>query len=137
MAQRYATVAEVRTKLPGSFDAPAVSDAEIQNVIDDQRCFLGLAAWGDCASVASKYAAAHVVLLDHRELDGGGPQGAETANANGPASRSFAVSPVPAEDAYWAQTLCGHQYLELRKARLGVGVAILGVTARTARPSWA
>lgn len=134
MAQRYATVAEVRTCLPASFDAPAVTDAEIQGVIDDQACFLGLAAWGTCASTASKHAAAHVMLLKRRELAGGGQQGLESGNADGPASRSWAISPATADDSWWSATLCGAMYVELRKTVRGVGVLILGVTGRTARP---
>jgi hypothetical protein len=134
MAQRYATVAEVRTKLPALFAAPAVEDTEIQSVIDDQACFLGLVPWGDCASVASKYAAAHMVLLAHPELPEGGQKSPETANANGPASRSMAISALEADDLWWGLTPCGVQYLEMRKARLGVGVLVLGVTSRTARP---
>jgi hypothetical protein len=134
MAQRYATVAEVRTKLPSSFDAPAVADSEIQGVIDDQVCFLGLAAWGECASVGSKYAAAHVVLVTHPELAGGGPNAPESANADGPASRSMAISPANADDLWWALTPCGMQYIELRKPIRGLGALILGATSRTARP---
>lgn len=135
MAKRYATPAEVRAScLPSSFDPPAVEDAEIQGVIDDQACFLSLDAWGDCASTASKYAAGHVLLLKHRELPGGGQQGMESANANGPASRTWAVSAVNADDSWWTQTPCGAAYLELRKAVYGVGVLILGVTPRTRRP---
>jgi hypothetical protein len=133
MPQRYATVAEVRTKLPASFAAPAVEDSEIQGVIDDQVCFLGLLAWGSCASVGSKYAAAHVLLLTHPELPGGGQQGLETGNANGPASRSWAVTPASADDSWWSSSPCGAQYLELRKPVRGVGVLILGATSRTAR----
>jgi len=134
MARRYATVDEVRTKLPSSFDAPAVTDAEIQGVIDDQVCFLGLVAWGDCASVGSKYAAAHQILVTHPELPGGGQNAAETANADGPASRAMAVSAAAADDLWWALSPCGLMYLEIRKTIRGLGGIILGATSRTARP---
>jgi hypothetical protein len=134
MAKRYATIAEVRSKLPDSFADPAVTDDEIQGAIDDQACFLGLCAWGECASTGSKYAAAHQILLAHPELPGGGQQGLESGNADGPASRSWAVSPAAASDLWWSSSPCGLMYLELRKPIRGIGSLIIGATSRTARP---
>jgi len=137
MAQRYATVAEVRAVLGPGFDDPVVTDAQIQSAIDDQVCFIGLAWWGTCASVASKYAAAHCIALSPagQQAQGGGQAGLESGNANGPASRSWAISPASADDSWWASTWWGLKFLELRKAKRGTGVLILGATARTARPS--
>jgi hypothetical protein len=134
MAQRYATVDEVRGLLGPAFDDPAVTDAQIQSVIDDQVCLLGLTAWGACASVGSKYLAAHCIALMHPEIQGGGQDGILAGEADGPANRSWAVSPVGAPDEFWGLTKWGLKYRELRKPVLGVGVLILGATSRTARP---
>ena len=136
MAQRYATVDEVRAALGPAFDAPAVTDAQIQTVLDEQFCLIGLVPWGECASVGSKYAAAHVIALSPagKAVPGGGQSGLENANANGPASRSWAVTAAPWSDAWWASSDWGLLYLEYRKPILGQGILILGATARTARP---
>jgi hypothetical protein len=134
MAQRYATVAEVRGLLGSAFDAPAVSDAFIQSTIDDQVCFLGLEAWGDCASIGSKYAAAHVVAICNPKVPGGGQSGLVSSEADGPASRSFAISPATADDSWWSSTCWGPQYLMFRRQILSPGLLILGATSRTRRP---
>ena len=134
MAQRYATVDEVRALLGSAFDAPAVSDEFIQSVLDDQECFLSLDAWGQCASIGSKYAAAHVVSICNPQVAGGGQAGLVSSEADGPASRSFAITPASAEDSWWASTCWGNQYLMYRRQILSPGLLILGATARTRRP---
>lgn len=136
MAQRYATVDEVRTVLGSNFDDPVVTDAQIQSILDDQVCLLGLVPWGDCASVGSKYAAAHCVAMspEGQGAEGGGQSGLVSSEADGPASRSFAITSSVADDAFWASTAWGLKYLEFRKAIRGKGVIVLGRTSATARP---
>jgi hypothetical protein len=136
VAARYATVDEVRGLLGPAFDAPAVSDASIQEVIDDQSCLMALSWWGSCLSKGSKYAAAHCVLMDPKNAGilGAGQSGPLASEADGGASRSFAITAQDADDAWWSMTSYGLKYLEHRKAQLGKGVMILGVTSRTVRP---
>jgi len=136
VAARYATVAEVRSLLGSAFDAPVVSDATIQGILDDQVCLLGVGWWGSCLSIGSKYAAAHCVAMspEGQAAAGGGQSGAIASEADGPASRSFAVTAPPWSDAWWALTSWGLKYLEYRKSQRGKGVLLLGATSRTARP---
>lgn len=136
MAKRYATVAEVRGLLGPAFDDPAVTDAQIQGIIDDQACLLSPAWWGNCLSIASKYAAAHCVAMspEGQLVFGGGQSGIIASEADGGASRSFAVTAASADDSWWALTKWGQYFIELRKAQRGKGILILGATSRTARP---
>jgi len=137
MAARFATVAEVRSLLGSSYDDPAVTDAQIQGILDDLGCIMNVCAWGECLSVGSKYAAAHWVALGPGKAAGiQPPPGVLAAMKDGPASVSFGVTAAPADDTWWAMSSWGLQYLEFRKTVRGVGPFVLGVTARTRRPGW-
>jgi hypothetical protein len=136
VAARFATVAEVRSVLGSAFDDPVVTDVQIQTAIDDLACVMSVTAWANCLSIGSKYAAAHCVAMSPagQAAQGGGQSGIIASEADGPASRSFAVTAASADDAYWASTWWGRKYLELRKSIRGIGVLILGATGRTRRP---
>lgn len=134
MAQRYATIAEVRERLGPAFTDPPITDAVVQLYLDDTACFIDPAVWGHCASQAHAYAAAHCVAMSPDAATIPTPPGwgvLETANANGPASRSFGVPDPPPGAGPWWLTGWGRKFLEYRTVRHGKGSAVLARTSRT------
>lgn len=136
MAQRAATIAEVRARLgPATvWLDPPITDAVVQMYLDDTACFIDPATWGACASIAHAYAAAHCVA--------GSPYAATIAmepewlgllagEANGPASRSWAVPAQGEGDLPWGSSMWGRKFLEYRRARWGAGSAVLARTGLT------
>jgi len=134
VAQRDATIAEVRLRLGPAFTDPPIIDAIVQLYLDDTACFIDPAAWGACASEAHAYAAAHCVASSpYADGIGVGPQaaGVIASEANGPASRSFVVPAQDAGDGPWSLTAWGRKFLEYRRKRHGRGSATLARTGRT------
>ncbi len=135
MAQRAATIAEVRLRLgPDTiWTDPPITDAVVQMYLDDTACFVS-SVFGGCQSMAHAYAAAHCVagstyaagiLMQDAWL------GLLSGQANGPASRSWAVPAQDAGDLPWASSMWGRKFLEYRRKRWGKGSAVLCRTALT------
>ena len=136
MAQLAATILDVRARLGPAFTDPPITDEIVQLYLDDTACFVAPLVFGECASQAHAYAAAHCVASSPYAADIAVAEDMTkivSANANGPASRSFAVPAQDADDAVWALTYWGRKFLEYRKARWGIGSAVVARTGRTAR----
>ena len=132
MAQRPATIQEVRDRLGPAFVDPPITDAVVQMYLDDTACFVYPASWGSCASTAHAYAAAHCVASSPYAATIVAPGGAGplvASQANGPASRSFAIPAQAVGDAPWSLTAWGRKFLEYRRARHGCGSAVLARTS--------
>lgn len=136
MAQRAATIAEVRLRLgPDTvWTDPPITDAVVQMYLDDTACFIDPATWGECASRAHAYAAAHCVA--------GSPYAADipmqlewlgllAGESNGPASRSWAVPTQAEGDLPWNLSMWGRMFLNYRRNRWGMGSAVLARTGLT------
>jgi hypothetical protein len=136
VAQRAATIQEVRDRLGPAFTDPPITDAIVQLYLDDTACLISPAVWGECASTAHAYAAAHCVASSPYAAGiavGGGAGPIVAGEANGPASRSFAVPAAGAGDGVWSLTGWGRKFLEYRLARWGCGSATLARTSRSVR----
>ena len=136
MAQRYATIDEVRARLGPAFSDPPITDEVVQLSLDDTACFIDPATWGACASQAHAYAAAHCVATGPYGADIPAPPGfgpLMTAEANGPASRSQSVPAPPAGAGPWWMSGWGRKFLEYRANRHGKGSALVARTTRTLR----
>lgn len=124
MAARYATVQEV-------LDLPGISDPEATDAVTlwlpITQHMISLCAWGERASDGHRLLTAHYVLATAGPTGSGvaSPDGIVSAEANGPASRSFAVAAPPAEDADLASTSFGRAYIALRKTVAGRGRAVV------------
>lgn len=85
--------------------------------IDFTKVFVDLNIWGECAEAAHFFVTAH--FLETHPSGGlagpgtGGEAGPLTAEANGPASRSFAVLQQGGESG-WAASSYGRKYLLLQ-----------------------
>ena len=138
MAQRYATIAEVRLRLGPAFSDPPITDAVVQMYLDDTACFIAPAVWGQCASQAHAYAAAHCIVGSPYAAGLLAPGSASlqllAGEANGPASRTFSVPGLDDADGVWALTAWGRKFLEYRRTRHGKGSAVLARTARSLPP---
>lgn len=147
MAARLATRAEICGELgiPGGV-APELNDAT-----DDQ-----VEVWSEVAALTcypsrwrSLTSSAHALLTAHYLAtapglglaeDGGDlaeVAGPLTAEADGPASRSFGAAAgseaLPATDALLATTAYGRAFLQLRRAQRGFGAFVVGNAAARAR----
>ncbi len=135
MAQRAATIAEVRLRLGPTtiWLDPPITDAVVQMYLDDTACFVS-SVFLDCQSEAHAYAAAHCVA-GSPYAQGLSLQAAwfllVSAHANGPASRSFAVPALEAGDSPWNLSMWGRKFLEYRRQRHGIGSAVLARTSLT------
>ena len=135
MAQRAATIEEVRLRLGPAFTDPPITDAVVQMYLDDTACFIAPTAFGECTSQAHAYAAAHCVAASpySATVAGESEWGALlSGEGDGPSSRSFAVPSPGADDGLWSLTVWGRKYLEYRLARWGKGSAIV---TRSPRPA--
>jgi hypothetical protein len=133
MAQRAATVEEVRLRLGPAFTDPPITDAVVQMYLDDTACLIS-SAFADCQSQAHAYAAAHCVAMSPYSATVPGQLewfAALAGEANGPASRSFSVPTLAEGDAPWAYSMWGRKFLEYRRARWGKGSALLARTSLT------
>lgn len=123
-----ATVADVREILYARPDLAALPDPPIELALDQARCVIGVQRFGRCTCKLQALYAAHVLY----DGDGGGTAGAGpiASEADGPASRSFAVAyVVQPGDGYLATSPYGRQFLQLRKSCAGGrGSAIVGNT---------
>jgi hypothetical protein len=131
VAQRAATIQEVRDRLGPAFVDPPITDAIVQMALDDTACFVDPSAFGACASTAHAYAAAHCVAGSPYAASIALPEGfgaLVTAHSNGPASRSFAVPKLADDAGAWGLTYWGRKYLEFRASRWGKGSAVLART---------
>ena len=133
MAQRAATVAEVRLRLGPAFTDPPITDEVVNLYLGDTACFIS-SVFGDCQSQAHAYAAAHCVAMSPYAASIPGQAGwfgLLAGEANGPASRSWAVPAQDAGDLPWSGSMWGRKFLEYRRARWGKGSAVLCRTGLT------
>jgi hypothetical protein len=136
VAQRAATIQEVRDRLGPAFTDPPITDTVVQLYLTDTACLISPAAWGECASTAHAYAAAHCVASSPYAAGIPVPAGMGplvSGEANGPASRSIAVPSPPDGVGSWWLTGWGRKFIEYRLARWGCGSATLARTSRSAR----
>jgi hypothetical protein len=113
MAARLATNAEVRSLAAEFADTATFPDALLTVWSVFAARFVGLQAWSDDASDGHAMLVAHYIT---RSAAGAlGPSGPLTAEANGPASRSFAAPPPgPPTEAELRTTFYGQAFLALR-----------------------
>ncbi len=133
MAQRAATIEEVRLRLGPAFSDPPITDAVVQVCLDDTACFVS-SVFGECQSTAHAYAAAHCVWMSPYSAGIVIPENlgaALSAHANGPASRSFSVPAPDADAGWWSFSSWGRTFLEYRRKRWGKGSAVLCRTGLT------
>lgn len=133
MAQRAATIDDVRGRLGPAFTDPPITDVVVQLYLEDTACFVS-SVFGDCQSQAHAYAAAHCVAgSSYAATIPKDPAwfGLLAGEANGPASRSWAVPPQEAGDLPWGLSMWGRRFLEYRRARWGKGSALLARTSLT------
>lgn len=131
MAQRYATAAEV-TGASGVAPELAVLSADVVATwMSIAQAFVGLAEWADRASVGHALISAHLLSLTPEAAAAGvgSIDGILASEANGPASRSFAVPAPSADDAAFAGTRYGKLWAELRRI---VASSLVGLPARGA-----
>ena len=124
MAARYATAQEV-LDLPGISDPEATEAVELWLPITQHM--ISLCAWGERASDGHRLLTAHFVLTTAGTAGDGNvqPDGIVSAQANGPASRSFAVAAPPPDDAELSTTSYGRAFLALRRVVAGRGRAVV------------
>ena len=129
MASRYATTQEV-LDLPGIVDPDATVTINLWLPIT--QLMIALCTWGRYSSDAHRFLTAHFLLSTAGPAgDGvitpGAMAAVVSAEANGPASRSFAVStatPLPS-DGDLAATQYGRAYLQLRRIIAGRGSVVV------------
>jgi hypothetical protein len=135
MAARAATIQEVRDRLGPVFVDPPITDDVVQLALDDVACLISVAAFGECASQAQSWAAAHCVASSPASWTISVPEGAGaqiTSHANGPASRAYSV-PTLDDGLGWTSTLWGRKAWAFILARHGCGSAVLARTSRSIR----
>lgn len=148
MAQRLATRDEIvgAVGIPGGV-APELNDATDAQVTTWSRIAaltVHPSRWRDLASDAHALLTAHYLAtapglgLAGDGLDLGEFAGVVTAEADGPASRSFGPvvggEALAGEDALLATTAYGRAFLRLQKAQRGFGAFVVGSPG--ARRSW-
>ena len=136
MAQRAATIQEVRDRLGPAFTDPPITDTVVQMALDDTACFIAPSVWGECTSVAHAYAAAHCVALGPYAATITVPAGFGQLLAgakDGPASYTFSVPKSQDDDGNWSLSAWGRKFIEYRLTRWGKGSAIVARTSATTR----
>lgn len=129
MAQRYATAAEV-TGPNGVAPALSVLDsALVATWMTIAQSFVGVTQWGDRASIGHALISAHLLSLTPEAVAAGvgaiSVDGYLTSEADGGASRSFAVPNPTAEDTAFLSTSYGKLWVELRRLVASSRVGIL------------
>jgi hypothetical protein len=119
VAARYATRADFDELAP---DLAMLSTELVAAYLLVTRELIGLSRWGERASFGHAFLTAHL-LASTVAAAGAGAGGQLTAEANGPASRSFAVAEP--SDPELSSTAYGRSYLLLRRVVLGRGTAIV------------
>jgi hypothetical protein len=127
MAQRHATVSDITALFPATAGADS---AVLEAWLDATEPLISLAVWGTIASQAHACLAAHnaAVAGAFAGVPGApGEVGIVSAEANGPASRSFSVvSPSgSADEGLYLSTPYGRKFVEFRRQIIGRGVAII------------
>lgn len=134
MAKRYATDDEILALAP---ELAGVAEALRDAWREYAECLVGLSFWGAKASRAHALYTAHYITV----APDGGPDGAGgvfagpiTAEANGPASRSYAAPAVGTTpgDAELAGSVYGLALIKLRRTvrpRSGIAVMRRGFSA--------
>jgi hypothetical protein len=114
VAYRYATVADVTDASTGVAPEITLSSAQVQVWLDIAQELISLSIFKAKTSQAHALLAAH--LISQSPAGGGsGAAGPIVAEANGPASRSFA-STVTASDGTLSASAYGQAFLMLRKS---------------------
>jgi hypothetical protein len=121
MPQRLATVAEV---LAVACEFSETPEPVVQMWMEIAADMIGVSRWGDRASRGHALLSAHLLAVNVGPDGLGGIEaGPLTAEADGPASRSFAAPPIT--DASIETTNYGRTYMALRRTVTGRGTGIV------------
>lgn len=124
MSTAYATAADVSVLAPELATLP--SDT-ITAWLGVAQTMVGIASWGEHTTRAHALLTAHLMTL--APVGGGGAAGVLTSEANGPASRSFAV-PTAVSD--FDATAYGKAYRMLARS---IGI-VPAIAINRVRPAW-
>lgn len=123
MAARYATRADLIELCP---ELASLAPTLVDPYLLVGQGLIGLSRWGERASQGHAFLTAHLLVTTTSAAAaaaGVGGAGQLTAEANGPASRSFAAAEPT--DSELGSTGYGRAYMLLRRAVLGRGTAIV------------
>lgn len=122
------TVLEFRARFP-EFDDPVSTDAQVQALIDDTLCNFDQDRWDCSYKRGHSLYIAHLLDLRGQQLNGdsstGGLDAPQSKAADGVSVSYATATPSDYNDAFFAGTSYGREYLQMRQT-VGIGAVCCG-----------
>lgn len=117
------TVAEFRARFP-QFDETTYPDTQVQALIDDTLCSFDQGRWDCLYKRGHSLYIAHLVEIGSRQSAGdsgtGGLDALQSKSADGLSAGFSTVAPANFDDAFFAGTSYGREFLMMRRS-VGIG----------------